>query len=465
MRKIIFSCICMSALAVFGCEKIEEGKIEAKVGISALDYDDSTVVKVLFSPNEATARFEYAIGLPEDIDAFSSGAMPGILSVDGNSELEASFTGLDPSSIYSVYARPYDRKGNSGGISVLKVSTADSRFKAELQYVLDVSAGFRLSMTEEIYQCRYYLGKASDRDSFLSGEIEGGYCTEVLEYECVNYFNLDPETEYVFFAVAEDRRGAETRLWEIPIRTFSPGECPNVSISSEIDVYQGTYSAVPNDLCGRVILSVSESGTVQLICPTGFYNDLVLMLDSWSTTNFHTFESYGGTPVSMTMVTSRMLNDQPVDLYVSIYDKNDEIAGIKYFPLSTPSFDEGLEIPNPVNIEISGITSAGAVYGITADQTALGYFYETVEADWYDDLKERDPGMSEYFLAETFLSNYSENNATGYLHYGNGSYTWAETSGLPDFRYYAAAVPFNANGPREGGWGKTALVEYRTLPE
>lgn len=460
MKKLLLTIISAAALLA-GCTEMDDPGIKAKIDIAVAENPDSTSIKILFTPDERTAWFEYAIGGENDLAAFQDGSMEGITRVDGSEPCEVTFDGLEPTTYYSVFARAYTSDNHSGGTNVLKVSTLDTRFRAELQYLLDNVAGFKVYFPQEFYQCRYYLGTAADREAFLSGEIEGEYASEISNFRCINYFDLEPSTEYVFYAVGEDRKGAKTELWEIPATTYSSDQCPNVTVSADIDVYNGTYTITPNSYCGSIIGLVSRQGDIGDYFG-GFNYDYIQMFTNWAETGWlNTAKSTGSEPLTVNFTTTEMLTGNPLELYVVIGDSEGAPAGVKIFEFSTPAFDENLALPNPGKIEVSSISNSGAVYTMEADQTAIGYFYETVDADWYDDLETSDP----YYLAGQFFANYTANNATGYLHYGSGQHVYAETMGLSNYRYYAAIVPFNGNGPIEGGWGETTLEEYTTLAQ
>ncbi len=479
--KSIFRLIAISTAAVLAaaCSEKEELPVNPpKIKIEILESDDPTKINVLFTPDESAARFEYAIGKDGDLGAFTDGSLESIVEVDGNEAAEVEFSGLEATTIYSIFARAYSSENHSGGINVVKTSTADARLDVQLQYALDSTAGFRIAFPPEIYQCRYYLGTAEDQERFESGEIDGSYLVEVNNYGCVNYFDLQPSTDYVFYAVGEDRKGMETNRFAIPFRTYATGECPNVEISSEINIYEGRYTVTPNELCGHVILAVTETAATdaEYILSSGFFNDIPLMLGQWETNNFNCMSS-DGEPIEMPVTTYTLENSNPIEVYIVIYDKEGKLAGAKHYSWATPAFDESLDLPNAVNVTVDNITTAGGYYHFDADDTVFGYFYETVGADWYDDILENgvdEDGnrWNEYYLGTLFYQTYLLNQTLGYLHMGNGEYDWMETSSgatgqvtSPDTRYYATAFPFNENGPREGGWGPVTLTEYRTLPE
>ena len=464
--------IMMSAAAVAtACseEPINPG-ITAGIKIETIGVPDTCSIKVLFTPDEKTTYFDYAIGTDNDYIAFDQGTLETIQRQDGNEPLEAEFPNLKPNTVYSIFAKSYTDKGQSAGIFVHKASTLDNQFKVELQYLSDVSAGYRMTIPQEYVSCRYYLGSASEKEAFVADQVESSEVSEIPgAYTCVNFYDLDPSTEYVFYAIGKDRSGIETELFEIPATTYASDACPNAEFDFDIDIYQGTYTITPNSMCGRIIASITERGTVSWVLEEGFYNDIPLLLENWNSIKFnHTNEAADGSPLTLAMTTPQMENGTDLELYVALYDTDGNISGVRHFNLATPEAVPELAAPSPVEIEVTNISNAGAVYQFTADQSALGFFYETVEADWYDELKETDPELSEYYLAETFFANYKTLTSAGLqglYHHGNGSFTWAETSGQPEFRYYAAAVPINMNGPREGGWGNTTLVSYTTLAE
>lgn len=468
IKFLIFASAAAAVMAT-GCEKGTDQTVAAKIEITQVSTDTSSIT-VRFTPDENAARWEYAISENNDLAAFTDGTLESIVQMDGNEAQEIKFENLEPTTIYNIYARAYTNQGVSSGVNAIKVTTDDARLNIRISYLTDNSAGFLADFPQDIYSCRYYLGTAEDKERFINGEIEGSY---VYTASGINYFDLEPTTDYILYAVGTDRGGAETSLIEVPASTYSADECPNITLQTDINIYEGNYTATPNDLCGKIILTVGETAAVDIqeILSSGFNDDIVEMLVLWGEAGTHSVIAENGTPAVMDVTTYTLENSNPIEVYVVIYDKNNTVTGVKHFSYATPDLDSSLPSPNDITIDIANPTAAGAIYTFNADETVFGYFYESVEADWYDAIvdngsDEAGTVWTEYYLPNIFYQNYLANQSTGYLRMGNGEYTWAETAIVQqNTRYYAAAIPFNENGPREGGWGNLTLEEFWTLSE
>lgn len=454
MKKLILFCVAAAFMAV-SCsqEAVSEGAASVKAEVT---YCDTVSAKVMFTPTENSAYYEYVLVEGEAYNDFANRSIDGIVRVEGNEAQEVVFPSLLPFTVYTVYAESFAEGGTSAGVTVCKFSTEDSRFNIRLNYVLDKSAGVRITFPREYYACRYYLGTAADREAFINNTLDCQTVTDIRDFHVENYFDLTPATEYVFYAIGTDRLGLETKLFELPFTTFAESECPSVEVSSDIDIYKGKYVFTPNAKCGKVIASIQYDGLLAGYL-TGFSNDIVDMLLGWEGIQWQgTSSAFGGKPLEMEYINEDLTNDFVTEAMVVVCDENMNPAGVRYFRFSTPSFDETLPLPNKVDIQVSDITSKGATYHFTADESVLGYMYDTVDADWYDDFKENDSEWYDTYLHDRFFRN------GYYFHYGSGEHTWTEETGQTNYRYYAAAAPMNGNGPRKGGWGEITLVEYTT---
>lgn len=453
-RLKIFIAVLASAALAQGCnEDIIDPGITAAIKIEAIGSDTSSI-KVLLTPDERTASFEYAIGDDTDYNHFIDKTLEFIEQAEGNTPVEKEFTGLRPNTIYSIYAQAYTKDGNSAGISVLRVSTKDNKFKVSTQYISDVSAGFKLAFTPEYESCIYHMGTPEDKDAFMNEEIGESVSEIDRGYEMIHYFDLEPETEYVFYAAGVDRMGIRTDLVEIPFKTQASSECPNVTVETDIDIYQGSYTITPNANASRII------GLIRADKLIGMSNDLVLFLESWAEYGTDgTKEAIGGEPLSMTFTTPELQTSKQLFLYVVIYDNDGNLSGMKLFEYSTPAPDSSLEIPNPASIEVTNISSSGAVYTISADDTAFGYIYGTLTKEWYDEAIAGD-SYYEYYIHDFLFGRIGTDI---YFHYGNSQTNYAELAAEDLIHdYYAVAITMNANGPQEGGWGPISLEAYST---
>lgn len=452
----------MAAIAalplIVSCTKTDDVSMLPEIRIEVMESQDSACIRVLFIPDGNTASFDYAIGSAEDLSAFASGEMDNIERITGNDETEITFDGLNSGMTYSIFAKAYAANGKAGGVSAVKASPRDMGFTAETSYVLDNSAGFRIDMSQNYFESRYYLGKAEDSSAFSSGEIYGELLPETNSSYFAHFFSLEPGTEYVFYAIGTDRRGMESNLIRIPFITPQSSECPNASIDADIDIYNETYIISSNSECGSITAFVAPSVTITRDY-FGTSNDICSTLLLWGSVGWQGARTETGKTLEYTYLTPDMLAGESMDLYIAFTDKGGNPAGVKKYSYTTPETDRSLERPSPVDVEVTNISTAGAVYNFSADETVFGYFYDTVDAEWYDALDMS--GQREYFLENTFYSNFVE--GTGYFHYGNGDFLWVETTGKSMHKYYATAIPINSNGPIAEGWGETTMIAYVTL--
>lgn len=430
-------------------------KADTSISIELVGTPDTSSVVLKFIPSASVENWMYALTENGDIEDFENETMAEINRVVGSDSCEMVFENLKPSVMYTVFAKGLDVNGYSSGVAIYRIFTADNGFKAEIQYVTDNSAGFEIKFDRNYYSCRYYLGTADDKENFLKGTLEGSTIIEMNNYRCINYFDLEPEKEYVFYCIAYDRYGIPSTLEELEVVTYAENECPNVEVMVDLNVYQGKYQIVPNDKCGKVIACVTDEG----LSFSGELDDLIYLYSTYADLGYWgTVFSLDGKPFFIENTTPEMMSGKVRDLVVVIFDKSNNPVGVKYFQYKTPEFNQSIGLP-VVEVAVHDITSKGATYSYSGDNNTFGFFYETVEADWYDDFKETSE-WSEYYMHNRL--------------YNGGKYTlfnlgkeleWTERTGNPNFRYYACACPVNANGPVEGGWGPISLTEYTTIGE
>ena len=414
--------------------------------------EDSFTVKM--TPSENALSFEYALGEESDREAFENGTLEGILRRDGGQPFDAGFAGLVPRRTYTVFARAYDMLNTAGTVSSLKVTTFAGGFDVGISYVSDRAAGFTVTNTMDYYKYRYMLGTAADRQAFLDGAAESTEMKAEGEHT-VNIFGLEPSREYVLYVTGYDRGDSPTPLYEIPVVTPAENACPGARLDiDQIDVYSGTYSFVPNDLCGQITAIVGTVGQYETMINSeaNWKGDIMAMLASWSGIGMAATRMDGTLTVSFQ--TPELTLENPLEAWVMVHDKQYNPVSISRFTFSTPSFDPNAGAAG-VDVKVTSVTAAGAVYTFSPNDATLGTLYETVDADWYDGVRNSDE-WHETYLQELLLS-------TGFWHYTPTVWTYTEQTAEPGKRYYAAACPMNANGPE--GWGEPALVEYTTLEQ
>ncbi len=460
----IAAILMVAASAFTSCSK-DDGADMAAATVKILrdGTPDTSSFEVSFVPSANAVRFEYMLGTPDMEKSFLDGSADGIAGHEGNDSLGVRFDNLEAGKKYSVFARAYDKTGKPGGLARCDISTNSNAYNVRTQFIASNSASFRIEFTSDYINFRYLLGKESEKEAFLAGEIQDGILQNIVEYYCASYFDLE-EGDYVFYAQGEDISGAKTRLFEIPFSTADESSVPSgtLEIISQ-DAYKGEYAITPNGNCGKITCYISTAGQYDNLAldPTSWRGDYVAMLQSWEqipgvmpshTATAETLEfSYTDPTLAL---------GQPMEIYALFFDKDLNPAGVRHFEFSKPGFDENAPQAH-VDVKVENISYAGAVYTFTPDENTLAFMYETVDAAWYDDIVANSSDYHEFYLHEYLFSQ------GFYFAYAkdlkDGAMSFAETSGSPSTRYYAAACPMNANATQ--GWCEATLVSYTTTEQ
>lgn len=452
-------------LLLAGCSKVQETDIPvaATIAIEKIGSDAVNGFNVRFTPSEDAASFEYAITETGTMEDFASGNISETVHVDGNSQTEAAFSELNTNTVYTIFARAYDESGKPGAVAQYRAMTGDGFFKVEIQYVSDVALGIVFDIANDYYNSEYYLGTPADRDAFMAGTLETSSTGDMFSTRLVkNYFDLKPSTEYVFYVKGYNRaNGVEYR--ELPVKTFAEGECPKASFEVvSTDIYKSKYRLTANEYAGKIVALPGKAGSYEAVMDINWSGDIAGMLDTWANTGWAgTVYSVSGS-LDVEYVTNDLLLDNAIDIWVVVYDKEMLPADVQKIETSTPSFDPEAK-GGSVSIEVTDITSKGAKYIYTAEEDNFAFMYDTVEADWYDDIKENSSDWYEYYLSDIFFRQGFYFAYTADLPALKCQFE--EKNGTPSTRYYAAAAPMNPNGPREGGWLPVVLKEYVTSAE
>ncbi len=455
MKRLLLIASLFFAGLLVSCETLSEGTgIAPQIKIERVDAGPDSII-IRFIPDENTAFFDYAIGSAEDLAYFTDGSLETIVRVDGGAETEVVFEDLVPDNSYVVFARAYSPSDDAGSVATLKAITDDNQIMIRLQYLSDVSAGFKLEFYHKYYECVWYLGKESDRDAFLAGELADGSLTEPMQdYECVNYFELDPSTDYVFFYTCYDRLGIAVN-GEIPIKTYASDGCPNFSYELDSDVYKSDLRLIPNGDVYKMVACFGTSDVADFALANWAY-DYVAMFDNWAMSKYNNTLTSVQSEMELNLTTEPLIQD--LALYVLMYDEDDNIQSVRKVLMPNHEFD-GNAGEAAATVEVSGITTGGAIYTYKSNENTLGIYYETLDGAWYDDLMESGEASGKFFVHETLAAHEEPK-----FHYGNDEFIYAETSGTPSTKYYAVACPVNCNGQGQG-WGPLAIEEYTTLDE
>ncbi|MDU1891518.1 MAG: hypothetical protein E6767_12590 [Dysgonomonas sp.] len=447
----------------------KEPLLSPSVTLEKIITTSSDKFTVVFQPNEVTTRYVYAIGDEANRDAFIAGTYSGIKEVEGRAENTVIFQGLEENSVYTVFARAYDADGTAGPIASVKVKTRKplNDFETERQYLTSNAVAFTIKSSTEYYKYVFGLGKDGDIIDFEEGTLEGMLTKEEISQYTASYFNLEANTEYVFFVKAYDRLSDEpTETKEIKIKTAGRNEAPEVSFNIDyIDIYNGDYSFTPNDKCGKISVFVAREGEHEDLINNEIYwkGDILTMANRWTEANNGLVTiGYGGT-LKMSHLTPKLLLGEldpfnhPMEAYVLIYDKDNKPFAIQRFKFKTPAYNDNAGVAD-VELTISNITSEGAFYEFYPNEHALGLVYQTFDAEWVEELKT----SSEYYdgYIEDFL------HLDGYWAYCYGAITptFPERTAEADKEYYVYYMVMNSNGP-SGGWSKLKRSIFKTLPK
>ncbi|WP_298112095.1 hypothetical protein [uncultured Bacteroides sp.] len=432
---------------------------QASVTVLRTGTIESTQLTVGFQPSENTIKWAYAIGEPNQEEEFRNDQLEGIKQVEGNQLKEVIFENLNPETIYTVYAKAYNSEGVAGGISTLKFPTGEN-FTPSQQYVLSQSAGFTMEFNANIYRCRYYLGKAADREKFIADQLDNDQ--ELIERTAytANFFNLEPNTDYVFYSMVYNRGNQPNAFSEIPFTTPNTDGSPIAFMTpnEKNDTYRSIFT----------ISCENASKMIVLLCPKGSFDTLLYEdlhkrgnlidgLEVLASTNGAQV-SEDGKPMTLAVKNGTLKPGSKFDLYVLLYDYANEPAGVQYIEASCPTFIEDLPAA-AVEMEVTDITTNGATYKVTPNQYTMGYLINTFEADYYEGLVANNTPEKVAQIVQERLLELGE-----YFYYYADSYPpYTETKGTPGTKYYAIACPMNVNGAE--GFGSITVQEFTTLNE
>lgn len=448
---------CPLAVMFQNCTPQQEDVPSAATVYVEILSEDAASCDVRFVPGPEAVSVMYALGTESDLRSFEEGTMAGTEIVESSEPFEVGFSGLDADRTYAVFARGVDKAGKAGGIAVKEFRTNDGVFYAEILYLTDRTAGVRINSDLSYESIKYYLGTADDKDGFLNDETQTQWLEDKEEGFTANYFELEPSTEYVFYAIGYDRLGIATELAEVPFVTCAEGDCPKVSISpsEDMDFYMARYDLVPNGEVGKIRATVYQTSDLSGIFDGPVWDgDIIGLIDGNLSVNDRAWEVGQGETLKTELTNFMMAETLELEIYAAVYDMDGNLAGLQKFNATTPeSFGE---LPEPhIEIKMSDITQYGATYDFTADENTVGFYYNTIDAEWLDGEMESTQ-WHDYYVHE-YLKSISY-----FWVYGQSEYNYVENTGMPGMRYYVAACPVNANGPGDG-WGPLAMEEFETL--
>lgn len=413
---------------------------------------------VTITPNEYTKSYWYAIGTEADRESFENGTYVGLRKERGNGELSYTFTYLKPNSAYTVFALPFDGNDQPGTLSMITVKTDTDAFAVEMARVMAKSATITFSSTGDYHSYLYAVGKPEDKEAFENGTLSGIVRREEYTSYSATVFNLEPDTEYVFYGMGYDRLDQPTKVFEYPFRTLSADNYPvvtnqQVAIS---DLLFSNYQIEVNEHCSRVGLMIDRQGVRDELIHTFWGGRVLDQMDRWAQVG--NLRIVGKGPVvNLEMQTTDLFLDknpfdQYYDVYAVLYDKNNEPFSVEYFQYKTPSYDATAQ-PAVVETTVKDITVAGATYEFAPSENTMGFVFETFAADWYD------ASIANGSLTMEKVMEYLQMH----FFYGNRPSFYIETTAdHPGQRLYLIVGAINKNG-FVNGMSELTVIEYTTL--
>lgn len=452
-----------------GCDDEEkEALVAPSIVIDRIVTTNSTELKIIFTPSGSTSNFKYAIGNETDRQAFINGSLSTTQSQDGNEKQTITFSNLNEKEVYTIFATAYGVDGTQGPIASIKAETRKKveNFEVIRKYVTSSSAGFCFNATSDYYKFEYALGRPGDKEIFEKGVIDGFSTKEDISAYTANYFDLHPNTDYVFFVRGYDRSsGLESDTQEMPFTTAASGAGPEVKLRTDyMDIYAGDYTFIPNEHCSKIVsfLSIKDEYADVINNEMNWRGDLITMMETWNKLNAGLTYSATGSPLEVTYTTSKMLTPEvtnpynyPLEAYSLLYDADGEVYGIQRFSFSTPAYQDGMGEAK-VDFKISNINDCGAFYEFTPNKYTMGVLFETFDAEWYEKLLQSDAYYDNYIRDYLYLNGY-----WNYCHKVS-TLSMPERSAEPGKKYYVFYLPMNYNGPGDG-WGKVKYEVYTTL--
>lgn len=460
MKNIIrITCLLSVIMAMFGCEKEQTyyvPTISASITIEQKGNQVKDQLTVTFKPSGSADKFSFAIGNESDREAFENGTMTGIIYSDDSEELTHTFSYLDPDKYYTIFAIAYNAEGKSGAVASKVLRTFSGDFDAEIRFLTDKAAAFTVTVSDKYYKYDYALAKAEDKQAFEDGSFEGIESKiEGTPYFTNTFFDLTPNTNYVFYVRATDRSDIKTHVIEIPVRTLIEDMCPGISFKvNSIDLYTGNLTYTLNNLCGGIGVMVEDNSAQATMINTNWRGDIYSMLQAWANVQGQLLLS-NNREVNVERTTAGLLVSGPIALggrpdpfdypfttYVLLYDKDGKPFGVDKFDYKTPSLNAAALDAEPLSITIDNKSTPGvARYDLEFNEHTKYVLFETFTADYIDGKNGNPPTEKEIY----------EHLAGGYFIKGTGpAYLNEKVSGYTGQDLYLIVAPMNENGLYHG---------------
>ncbi len=453
------------SLLFVGCQSVEEGEalIQPRVYIEDVESPISSTITATMVPNESSSAFFYAIGTSSDREIFLGEMLEGTRYSTQSEPLEVTFDGLEGDTEYTIYACAIDADGKQGSLASYIVKSYDVELSVENLYVGAENVAFLIEANSAVYRVDYYFGESGLSDAFANDELSGvGYIIEQT-YKCCNFYELDENTSYSFYAKAYDRRGAVSGVVEVPVTTASYDAIPSVEFTvGESDVYKSNYTVTPNSLCSKYHILAGELGDYSVIydSATGYAGDVYNMMLNWVGEDWGVY-SYN-TEHKFYMENFGLTSTVTYEIFVLCCDAEGNPASLQRFEVATEPKEATGDAE--VTIVADEITSNSASFTITPNEHTIGVLFQTYTKSTYDSYWSLyTDELYEFQLSQWQAAIYNGSSDIPW-HYGSEPFTYSEVD-IAAGEYYVVATPVNGAGVDAGGWGDVVTYYYEIVAE
>ncbi len=418
----------------------------AVVEISEKAVTDKSLT-VTLTPKDDITYFEYAVGLPRDLEGFRRRELSGIEKVAGTESIEKTFGGLEYDTEYAVFAVGYNSVGEPGDVSMARIVTSAPEkpsIRLNVITVLPNSIEVDFYASSNTASFDFAIGNASDEEKFSQGILEGIETVDKAGEFTHTFDGLSPGREYTIFARGTDRNSVKGEIFSVSVKAAEPDV--EIEIEKSTIVYADVYT-MPNKFCGKYKTLLMEKARYE-----STYNYFASA--GWSDDRIFQIISMGTMDVTQGQRSRYILGEKATDyiVVIGIYDTGSVFYRLKTQTFTTPDVDSQLALPESVKIEMITLGAYNSKIRMTPGKNTTGFYRGGMSKSEYYAMAE---GKSESEIIDWLVANLDE-FALSYG-YQTEENIW---SNAPDNDIVMLAVPFNDNG--KYGFGPLTVFEYHS---
>lgn len=470
MGKIISlsTSLLLLVLLITACDEKEKILFEnpslPTVSIKIVEYTSTSVTVKLLQSDKSTG-LSYAIGDDSDRDAFEDGSLTSVQTIDKGGEQEIKFEDLEYNSTYTIFARAYDQNKTLGPVAQKTIITSDAapedKYPIIIETVYATNTSLAVSVDAEgYYKFVYALGNAKDYEAFEAGTFPGIFEREDLYKFTLNFFDLEAHTDHTLFLRAYRRNNEVTNIITTDLSTIAKGIAPEVDLSVlSQDLYMGKYELTPNQHCSKFGFIANKKGERDnyINNPMMYNGNMLQALKAYADNIYYNPLVMSEEKTSFEYVTPDLLFEDEHELYILLYDENDNAVAVQKEIIKTPAYTSDAPEAHITTIEITEATTQYVSVKITPDENTMMTMYALLDANSFQDLMDQSDDEIASFLWE------GRNSGTSRADYGSDPFEFTIYN-QPGTESYVVACPMNINGPIKG-MANPVYIETTTLSE